>query len=558
MSTTLLTTSTAAPLAVRVRNARYDQLITGFIVGGIQFQEADPGGFISASFTVSQRLKLRSEVLQDYSRVYVYDKRTGDTVFEGDITHPGYEFGVNGALLQVQVDGANERLNDWMGARIYCDSDLTAWTRTGTANAATSVEAADDRGGSGADALNLNFPTDLHVDTNFRCEAIYQRIAEAGQILGRINYSWDGGHTSGSPGWLVRLLASSPSVVARSQILNVSGSTTSGAFVGVSWADTAVYAFLQLIWTSGASGTGTSGNDIVWVSIMDLTVVAYLYLKDGTRRTGANHTDYVTAVQVWEDMLGDPLLLGNTFNGPAAQLDTGIGFQSLQLAFPDGITPQGIADELMKMETNCTYLTGPSSPVDDRYSLTWLDRPFVVRYEVLVWADQLSNGTQPVEQYNRVVARWRTKTGNLRISVNTQTIPEMDAVGRTRTFFQDLSNISGETGNAAQMNSTVLTDHRYPLNAGQVTVTRPIVDLFTGRRVMPWEIKPAYLVRLVGVEPTPDGLNSSARNGSTVCRIVTRDYDSSTGAAILALNSIPLSMFRAITDTRKFTPRRNG
>lgn len=548
------------PLAVRVRNARFDGLITGWLHEAPTFDETDPGGFASGSFVVDQRLGWRSDILQDYSRVYYLDKRTGEVVFEGDVSHPGREVGDNGALLQVQVEGGKERLNDWTGPRIYCDSDLAPWSKTGTAAVSSVVEASDDRGLSGDDALTLAFPLDTHVENNHRAEAAYFRIREAGQKLGRINWRYDGGHTSGSPGWLVRQLATSPSVVARSLILNVGGASFSAAYVGPSWADTADVAFLQLIWTSGSSSTGTAGADICWASIMDLTVVSYLWLKDGTRRAGSDHTDYVTAVQVWEDMLGDTVLLGNIFDGPNAVLAPGIDFHFLQLAFPDGTTCTGIADEMMKYEPACTYLVGPSNPTNDKYSLTWLERPDAVRYEVMVWADSWDGGIQPVEQYDRAVARWKTKTGNHRMTVTTQTIPEMAAVGRSRTFFQDLSDVSSETLNAAQANANVLQDHRYPKNGGRVTVAHPVVDLYTGRRVEPWEIKPAYNMRVVGVAPSADGLNAVTPNGSTVCRIVNKSYDGKSNSASLDLDSTPWGVYRAIAEARKkkTVPPRKG
>jgi hypothetical protein len=539
------------PLAVRVRNARVDMMITGWLHEAPTYSETDPGGFAKGSIVVSLRLGFREDILQDYSRIYIYDKCTGICVFEGDVSHPGRTFGADGELLQVDIEGGKERLNDWSGARIYCDSDFSGWQKTGTSAVSTNIEASDDRGLSGEDALTLAFPMDTHVENNHRAEASYFRIREAGQKLGRINWRYDGGHTSGSPGWLVRQLATTPSVVARSVILNVSGASFSAAYVGPSWADTADVAFLQLIWTSGSSSTGTAGADIVWASIMDLTVVAYLWLKDGTRRLGSDHTDYVTAPQVWEDMLGDPLILANSFDGPNAQLDTGLGFQFLQLAFPDGVTPAGIAEELMKMESNCTYLVGPSNPANNKYTLTWLNRPNVVRYEAMVWTDEWDGGLQPVEQYDRAVARWKTKTGNIRITVTTQTIPEMAAAGRSRTFWQDLGDNSGTDPNAAQANATALQDGRYPKNSGRLGLARPIVDRFTGRYVQPWEVKPAYLIRLVGVDPSPDGLNAVTVNGSTVCRIVTKEYNGADNAATLDLDSVPWGVFRAIEAARK-------
>jgi hypothetical protein len=543
-------TTGPVPLAVRVSNARVDQMITGYLHGGVKFQKTDPGGFKAASFVVSQRLGFRTDLIMPYSRIYILDQRSGEVVFEGDVTHPGRSVSDDGALLEVQVDGGVERLNDWSGPRIYCDSDLTAWPKnTGTSHSAASVEVGADRGGSGADALFLGLSSETHVETNYRAEGIYSRIAEAGQSLGRINYSWDAGIGTG---WLLRLIVSAPSTVARSQTVSTSGSGTSAAYVGPSWTAGASYGFLQLIWMGGSSNTGPT--DITWASVMDLTVVAYLWLKDGTRRAGVDTDDSVKATHVIEDLLGDPEILADTFDGPNASLAAGAGVNIMHLVFPDVVTPQGVLDELMKFEPSCTYVVGPSNPLNDKYTLTWMERSTVVRYELLTWTDEHSGGAQATEQYDQVITRWRTPIGNLRFTTSTQSIPEMTAVGRHRRFFQDLSNVTGSTANASNANSTVLLDHRFPRNGGSVKVQRDIVDLFTGCKVAPYQIKPGYLVRVVGLNPSVDTLNDSPRNGSTVCQIVNTDYDSGDNSVTLDLDTLPWSVFRAIATVKR---RRN-
>lgn len=533
---------TTVPLAVRVSNARVDQLITGYLHGGIKFQKADPGGFKSASFVVNQRLGYRSDIIMPYSRIYILDQRSGDVVFEGDVAHPGRSVSDDGALLEVVVDGGMERLNDWSGPRIYCDSDLTAWQKnTGVSHSSAIVEAGPDKGGSGNDALLVAIPDSIHVNTNSRSEAIYTRIVEAGQALGRINYSWDSGLNSG---WLLRLLVSSPSVVARTNNDDPAGGGISAAYVGPSWTAGAATAFLQFIWMGGSSNTGP--DDVTWASFMDLTVVAYLWLKDSTRRAGVDTDDSVKAEHVIEDLLGDPEILADTFDGPDARIDAGAGTDIKHLVFPDGVTPMGVLDELMKFEQSCTYMVGPSNPLNDKYSLSWIERSTVPRYELLTWTDEHDGGAQPTDQYDQVVTRWRTPVGNLRFTTSTQSIPEMTAVGRHRRYFQDLSDVSGETTNAATANSTILVDHRFPRNGGTVKVQRDIVDLFTGRRVAPYQIEPGYLARVVGINPSVDTLNNSPRNGSTICQIVNTDYDSTDNSVTLALDAMPWSVFKAI------------
>jgi hypothetical protein len=130
----------------------------------------------------------------------------------------------------------------------------------------------------------------------------------------------------------------------------------------------------------------------------------------------------------------------------------------------------------------------------------------------------------------------------------------MDAAGRTRTFFQDLSNTLGMTQNAVQANATVLEQHRYANNSGTVAINREVVDLFTGRRVQPFEIEPGEMIRLVGTDANADALNKTAPDGGTVCRIISTDYDGSTNTVSLGLDGVPVSLLRAIMNTKKNRP----
>lgn len=547
-------TADVVPLAVRVKNARYDGMLTGYLHGGVKFTKTDPGGFRAASFVVDQRLGFRTDMIQPYSRIYIYNKRNGDTVFEGDVSHPGRSASNDGELLEVQVEGGIARLSDWSGPRIFIDRDMAAWVKTNTALTATTVESGDDRGGSGDDALTLAFPTGVHVETNYRAEAGYWRIREAGQEFGRMNYAWDAGITNAS--WRVRSIYTPPSTLVRDQAATTSGSGGSGAVVGGSIPVGANVAYLQLLWNGTASSTGDT-SDVVWVSFLDPVVVARLRLKDGTYKT-SGYTDSLSAVDVWEDMLGD--MLASSFDGANAQLDTGAGYAIQQLAFPDGVTPLQVADALMTFESGCTYIVGPSIPGVDKYSLKWMARTNNVRYEFITWTDEYSGGTQSVDQYDVAVTRWKSPAGVVKQTVTTQSIPEMSAVGRSRRYYQDLTDAASNAANATQANSAILSEHRFPQNGGRITVAREVVDLYTGRRVQPYEIEPGYICRIVGVSPSRDALNNNPRNGSTLCRIVATEYDADSHSVSIDLDSEPWSMYRAIARAKpaKTSPQRQA
>jgi hypothetical protein len=187
-----------------------------------------------------------------------------------------------------------------------------------------------------------------------------------------------------------------------------------------------------------------------------------------------------------------------------------------------------------------------------------MSRTDVPRYEFITWTDGYTAGAQAVDQYNVAVSRWRTPNGTARFTSTVQSIPEMTAAGRTRRFFQDLGEETSNDTNATTANAAVLSEHRFPQNGGRVTVQREVVDLFTGRRVQPYEIEPGYMCRIVGVNPSRDALNNSPRNGSTLCRIVTTNYDADSDSVDIDLDSVPWSMYRAIAKARptKARPKR--
>lgn len=541
------------PMAVRVKNDRFDGLITGFLLEEPDCKFGDPGGMISASFKVPYWLGERSDIIKPYSRVYFYNKANGDVVFEGDISHPGRGSDDDGFSLTVDVEGGVERLSDWSGPRIWIDRLYDGWTKNpATSVIATDLSSGDDRGGSGNDAMTLAFPSDQHVETNSRIEAIYLRIRESGQELGWFNYSWDGGHTSGSPGWLVRSIATPPSTVVRSQILSVSGSGGSGAVVGGSLPAGANVVVLQLIWTSGSSNTGSAGADIVWASIMTLVVVCRLRDKTGAYQPGSvpPYNDTLEAQYVVHDMLGTELL-SSSFDGANAVIDNGTAYGIRQLAYPNGVTPRQVFDELMNYEQGMTYLVGASNPTNNKYSIKWVERSETIRYQFYIWIDEYSASPQDVDQFDTAIARYKAPTGLIKQVVTTQSIPELTAIGRSRRIYQDLSDTTSDVNNAIQANTVLLNDHRFPLNGGKITVSRTVVDMFTGRRVEPWEIQVGAIANIVGINPHRDALNSSPRNGSTICRIVNNDYDGSSHSSSLDLDSEPWSMFAAIAKANK-------
>jgi hypothetical protein len=84
-----------------------------------------------------------------------------------------------------------------------------------------------------------------------------------------------------------------------------------------------------------------------------------------------------------------------------------------------------------------------------------------------------------------------------------------------------------------------------------LSIGRPVIDNDTGRMVHPWELKPGHLIRVRGVMPRVDALNPTSRDGVTIFRIVSTEFNISDGIAILELDSFSRSLTRVVADIRK-------
>jgi hypothetical protein len=131
-----------------------------------------------------------------------------------------------------------------------------------------------------------------------------------------------------------------------------------------------------------------------------------------------------------------------------------------------------------------------------------------------------------------------------------QSVDILTAASFHRTGFVDLSDNVGSDNNAAQSGQQFLDDHATPTNSGTLTIARPILDRYTGRYVYPWEVRPGYLVRIRGVEPQVDLLNTN-RNGSSICRIIGVEYGDSSNTAQCDLDAYPIEQAQQIATLSK-------
>lgn len=549
------------PLSVRLRTSLQDRHVTDEIAD-VQFSTTSPGGFDTCTVSLHRPLSFMPAEISQFGRLYVY--HAGSVVWEGRLQDPGRSAGSDGEVYALAAVGGSAHLLDDTRMLYYVDTDTTHWARTDpAATRGGQVDQLSDNDAAGDAAMVLRIPQGTGVDGAIpsRVVTAHRGISEAGQKLARISFTWDAGMTSAN--LTAALYAGTygvgPADVPWSATFNVAGGAV-GRIVdpgagSSAWTNGRNWPILRFSY-SGAIGTVSADN--WWLEITDLVVKTMTYAKNGTEITDyavATNPDYannwVYAWQVVEDLLGR--VLTATIDGANATVSA-TSYAIEHLAYVDGITPAAVLDDLLKFETGFTYHVWESNPDNDKFKFEWIQWPTTVRYE----ADVIAGFSAPASGntiYNRVGVRWINR-GVTHTTFRTQTVPQLDDAGLTRTAFIDLSDEASSRTNAERVGDQFLEEHQYPVNAGRLVIAQPILDIDAGRMVQPWEIRAGSLIRVRGVESYPNSLNNDGRDGLTVFKIAATSYSASEAVATLDLDAYAPSVARALRALRRRPPHR--
>lgn len=534
--------SLSIPLTVRLSTSRGDRHITRE-VRDLRFGWVDPGGYRSCQVALDRPLTIQPDEIAYYGYIIVYDARTGLVVWEGRLEDPGRSAGSDGQVWELTGIGGQAHLSDRTVPLVYIDSEPTYERVDNVTPGGQDSMGASPGDASGADRnLLLQFPEGLSVTTNSRVVVRYNKIQRAGQKLARLSATWDAG-----------VIDTNHSVQA---VARTDGSLASGenaATATLSTAGGTLSAVITTNFTSGrntiewrqirtAGGASTIPSDNYWVSVTDEIIQATRYNVIGFEMTAAADylTNYLLAHEIVTDIIGR--LLVSLYEPTIATTAT---HQITQFAYPDGVDGTKMLADLLALESGFTWRVWERTTAG-KYKFEWTTTPSTIRYE----ADVLDGYDAPGSAdglYNRVTVRWRDSGGHVRTTERTSTSPALTAAGLTRQGMVDLGDEVGTQAAAERAGDQWLADRTYPPNAGSLRIARPILDLSTGRMVQPWEIRPG-LIRVRGVLPRVDALNTSTRDGVTLFRIVAAEYRASDAAAMLELDSYAPSTVRAITD----------
>ena len=545
------------PFSVRLSNSSVDVHITQRI-SGLSFRSVAPGGYASATFTLENPIDVNSPMLAAFTRVYIYDGRNGNTIWEGRLAMPGRSSGDGGEVWSLTAVGPSAHTLDNTQVLIYIDWAMDNWIRDSLeaqfiAPSATAGASSHPFSNS-IDALVCNWPgaTPINSSPSSRVQVGYYGFIGSTMTIGALKflYSTSGANANHSTEAVTGV---SPNYLASAYTAVVTGT---GSTVTVYVIDDFVagrdIAGLRLRRTAGPATT-TIGE--AWTAFYSVRILGRRFLKGGTPVSGAAGmvtADYVRASQVVNDLLGRML---PQYDGLNAVVDSTDLVDIDQLAYLDGATANQVLEDLMALEPSKYWAAWESDPTTGKYRFEWRSWGTTARYEATV-EDGFDSPAPTWELYNEALIRWKDARGRIKNTLVTMDVPELTAEGITHRVFKDLSDEVGSFGNATVVGNALLAEHNLRRSGGTLTVARPIRDIAGARWAMPWEIKPGELIRVRGVEASATtNIAETTRDGLTVFRIVSVEANGE-GQATLELDMFTPTEARALANLAKKRTRR--
>ncbi len=488
--------SLPVPLSVRLVTSLSDRHVTGD-VRDLSFRSVVPGGFASCTVSLHRPLRFQPDEIAYFGGLVVYDRRNGQTVWEGRLDDPGRGAGADGEVWELAAVGGSAHAHDRTLPHIFVDTGTEDWVEgsLGARYVEVSAILSNDE-----PAIKFQVPQGTTWTQTHFGEVIYRRLIDTGQRLARVVYDWDAGFTS-------------------------------------------VNNEVQMWLTTGTGGTGIyPATATVSTAGGTPTVRPVLYDKSGSERTAA--ADYaantVKAEEVVEDLLGRIL---TEYDGANATVETST-YGIDQLAYREAVDAAQIFADLLVFHPD-NYWAAWERTSSGLYRFEWRQWPSTVRYEASA-VDGFEAPGSAVDLYNYVSIRWVGAQGRVRHSRRTQTVPVLDDAGLIREGYIDLKFDAGSSANAIQAGDEFLAEHATPLTRGTLTVARPIFDRELGRMVDPWELRPGSLIRVRDVQASVDALNATARDGVSVFKVVSVSFSAADAAAVLELDDFEVTTARLL------------
>jgi hypothetical protein len=518
--------STVVPLAVRVKSADMDMMLTKE-VRDLTFRTVAPGGFASCEISLDRPIERDPPELQRFADVMVYDGRSGAIVWQGRLEDLGRGAGPQGQVWQLNVLGPMAHARDRTVPLIYVDKGMARWvpyTPPATSTGLKTSTLADEEKLRAEWVKGTNAPVGDKIGHQYSLALYNQHIA-------RWTMFWVTGANDSDWRSRVRMGAGDLNTVEYDVTTSpVNDEVTVTQVITTDYS--ATFDSLAVV-LERVAGSGAALNDSHWITWADIILMGTRYKTDGTEDTaGASYgSNTVLASDIVKDLLGRLL---NQYDGVNAVIAT-TGYAIDQLAYPDGANAEQVLADLLQFESGFLW-EALEDTASGKARFLWRAWPVSVRYEASA-VDGFQSPGSATELYNAVTVRYVDEAGRTRQHRATQAVKELDDAGLTREELIDLGSEAGSLANATQAAAEFLAQHAVPPNAGTLKVSRAILDRVAGRMVMPWELRPGYLIRVRDVHPRVDALNDSGRDGVTVFRVVAVTYNAERNEATLELDS---------------------
>lgn len=531
------------PISVRLTTDTADILLIDE-VRDLTFRSVAPGGFASASVTLARSIALDAPEIALYGRMYIYDTRSGDTLWEGRVEDPGRAAHSDGEQFAITAIGPSGHAKDESFAYLPIDTSVNHFVKFGGSSRNTTVSTGNDA--SDRDGVEIAFPGGTPAASPQYVSARSLRIYGGGETLGSVRATAASSDTS--PSWEERLYvytgAGSPQLIDSNTI-----STSDIAYYGEVGSDFTAganiphFRFDKLT----ASSTPTDKVNVFWRDIVIRSVMAD---EEGNALTDYSAT-YVTGSQIVQDLVGR---FTTQFDGLDAFIET-TTTQITQFAYPDGVTVADALNDVIAIEGAFYWAAWETVRRSGLWRFEFRSWPTTVRYEAGIEDGWESPGSA-TDLYNKVIVSYKDIVGNDQVVYRTSTVDALTAAGLTRTARIELGSENGSLAAAQQAGDNYLAEHNVPSKNGRLTLARQILDYDKGMLVDPWAVRPGGLIRVRGVSPEPNALNPDGRDGVTIFRVVAVTFRASDGTAELELDTDAYSTSQALANLQNRRRRR--
>lgn len=532
------------PISVRLANSNADVLLVDE-VRDVSFRSVVPGGFASATVTLSRSLTVESPDLALYTRMYIYDTRSGDTLWEGRIEDPGRSARADGEMFDVTAVGPSAHARDEYFPYLPIDTSVNHYVKFGGSLKSGSVHSETDS--VDRPGVRTQFAAGALAGEDTYVAARTLRVYGAGLSLGSVRATAVGG-ADATGTWSMDLYIYGPADAELAESNGLTLTPTSYyAEVGTDFTAGQTMPFFRLTRT-GASAT--PGDDLAHVFWRDIVVRATMVDEEGTPLTDYSAT-YVTSSQIIQDLIGSHT---SQYDGRDAYIEV-TSEQHTHFAYPEGTTVWDVLSDIMTLEGAYYWAAWETVPTSGLWRFEFRPWPTSVRYEASIIDGWTSPGSA-TDLYNKVIVTYVDPVGNDQVITRTSEVEALTQEGLTRTALIDLGSEIGTEDAAILAGDNYLAEHQYPSKNGRLTIARAVLDYDRGMMVEPWHIRPGGLIRVRGVSANPGALTAEGRDGSTVFRIVAVNFRASDGSMELELDSDAYSTSQAIAKLQTARNRR--